>query len=93
MTTLRFMIEKEPRAPGVVARGPSRIARQLALAYQVEQFVDEGSLKSYAEAAQRLGITRARMSQIVGLLLLPIEMQEAVLFGDVEVSERGMRAT
>ena len=42
----------------------------LALAHYVERLVEEGAVRSYADAARQLGVSRARMSQILNLLNL-----------------------
>ena len=55
------------------------VARRLALAYFVDRCVEAGVLSDYADAARRLGITRARMTQIMNLQLLPIETQIRIL--------------
>ncbi len=69
----------------------SRVARMLALAHHVQQLVDEGKLRDYAHAAEVLGITRARMTQIEGLLLLSPSLQASILSGELEISERRLR--
>lgn len=71
---------------------PSRIARQLALAYLVERLIEEGKIKNYAEAARRLGVTRARMAQITNLASLSTEIQEGILLGRAQTSERRLRS-
>lgn len=58
---------------------PSRQARLLALAYKVERMIDSGELRDYAEAARRLGVSRARMSQVMGMLNLLPELQAALI--------------
>ncbi len=63
----------------------------LALAHYVERLVEEGTVASYAEAARQLGVTRARMTQILNLLNLSPRMQESLLLGKVYVSERELR--
>ncbi len=73
-------------------RPVSRAARMLALAHYVERLVEEGSVKSYAEAARKLSVTRARMSQVLNLLNLSPRVQEALLVGDLHLSERRIRA-
>ena len=64
----------------------------LALAHYVERLVEEGGVKSYAEAARQLGVSRARMSQVLNLLNLPPRVQEGLLLGDLHLSERRIRA-
>ncbi len=88
--------EKTPDVPPPVQKlstGPvSRAARMLALAHYVERLIDQGVVASYADAARQLGITRARMSQILNLLTLPPRVQEGLLLGDLHLSERRIRA-
>ena len=70
---------------------PSRAARMLALAYLVERLIECGLIKDYAEAARGIGISRARVSQLVKFLNLSVKNQEAILLGKLEVSERQLR--
>ncbi len=88
--------EKRPDAPPRPPEQPdtrpvSRAARMLALAHYVERLVDQGAVKSYADAARQLGVSRARMSQILNLLSLPPRVQEGLLLGDLHLSERRIR--
>ena len=73
-------------------RGRDRIARQLALAHLLERLVAEGAIGGYVDAARALGLTRARMSQVMDLALLSPRIQEAVLLGTGGFSARGVRA-
>ncbi len=87
--------EKKPDTPPVEKPGTrpvSRAARMLALAHYVERLVEEGSVQSYADAARQLGVTRARMTQILNLLNLSPRVQQALLLGDLHLSERRIRA-
>ncbi|MCK6446189.1 MAG: hypothetical protein L6Q99_07320 [Planctomycetes bacterium] len=88
MTSVRFKIElakpkaaqpKPPKLPCVP--GPSRLARRLALAYWIERQIESGALADYATAARLLGLTRARLTQVVNLQLLPPEEQGRLLLG------------
>ena len=81
----------EPAESRVMPKPPTRVARMLALAYLIERKVEGGELQSYAEAARLLGITRARVTQIVNMLNLPVDLQEGILTGEVEMSERALR--
>ncbi len=84
------------RSPVVSAAQPlpvSRTARLLALAYYAERQIDAGAIKAYADAARVLGMSRARMSHVIDLLLLPAEVQQGILTGAIAVTERGLRAT
>ena len=78
--------EAKPRV-----KGPSRAARMLALAYFVERDIEAGKIPDCATAARTLGVTRARMSQVMRLLLLAPELQRSVLEGRIR-TERSLRA-
>lgn len=87
MTTVRFKIDlakpkMEPRVrppPVVHGREASRGARRLALAYWIDRKIEAGELKDYAAAARWLGVTRARVTQVANLRLLPVEQQDEML--------------
>lgn len=69
------------RAPAAaLARGQTpRIARMLALAHQMKRLVDQGDLRDYSELARLGGVSTARITQIMSLVLLAPEIQEEVL--------------
>lgn len=69
----------------------SRAQCMLALAYSIERLIECGELGSYAEGASRLGVSRARMSQIMNLLSLPPQVQDDILTGKLRASERQLR--
>ena len=71
------LTETPPREP---IRYPARIAINLALAHKLQQAIDEGRIEDRAHVARMLGVTRARVTQIMNLLLLPVAEQERVLF-------------
>jgi hypothetical protein len=64
-----------------------RVARLLALALRIEEQVRKGELTSYSEVASLGHVTRARVSQIMNLLNLAPDLQEAILF--LPRTERG----
>ena len=70
-----------------------RAARLLALAYYVERLIETGVLKSYSDAARRFGISPGRMTVVMNLRLLPVEMQDQLLTGELRCSERSLRPT
>jgi hypothetical protein len=55
------------------------VARTLALAHTIDEMIRTGELRDLADAARAVGVTRARMTQIMNLLLLAPEIQEALL--------------
>ena len=68
----------------------------LALAHRIDRMVRDGEFKDLADAARAIGVTRARMTQIVNLTLLAPEIQEGILemtvrVGKDLVSERLLR--
>jgi hypothetical protein len=57
------------------------------LALRLEQLVRSGAIKDYATLAQLGGMSRARVTQIVNLVLLAPDLQEELLF--LPAIERG----
>ncbi|MEZ4495170.1 MAG: hypothetical protein R3C29_17880 [Dehalococcoidia bacterium] len=79
-TTRHRLREARDRRPTPLgASAPSALAMRIALAHHVERKVEDGTLASYADAAARLGITRARMTQVMDLLLLTAARREVLL--------------
>jgi hypothetical protein len=64
-----------------------RVARLLALAIRLEQLVQARLIANYAALAELGYVSRARVTQIVNLLLLAPDIQEALLF--LPRTERG----
>ncbi len=96
--TLKYRVRfgKEPeRPPSAKAVGDSkrisRATRTLALAYHIDRLVESGEIKDYAEAARIFRVTRARMTQVMNLLCLSAQIQESLLSGTLQVSERRLR--
>ncbi len=78
------------------SRYPAHVARQLALAHALQRRVDAGEFADHASMARALGFTRARISQMMDLLLLAPVVQEEILFlevppGEQPISERALR--
>jgi hypothetical protein len=57
-----------------------RVSRLMALAIKFEGMIRDGVVKDYAELARLGRVSRARISQIMSLLNLAPDIQEAVLF-------------
>lgn len=66
-----------PAAP--VGRIP-RVAKLLALAIRMDELIRAGQVTDFAELARMGHVTRSRMSQIMALLNLAPDIQEAILF-------------
>jgi hypothetical protein len=57
-----------------------RVARLMALAIRFEGLIKGGAVADYAELARLGRVTRARITQIMNLLLLAPDIQEELLF-------------
>ena len=68
---------KTPKAP-TPERVP-RIARLLALAHKFQGMLDRGEVKSMAELARLGRVSRARITQVMDLLMLAPGIQEQLL--------------
>lgn len=88
--------DEPPPPPPPEVRRPARVVQVLARAHRLEAAIATGDYVDRADAARQLGFTRARITQILDLLLLAPDIQERVL--DLEavdgvepVSERALR--
>ena len=59
---------------------PTVLARTLALAHRLQGMIDDGTATDRTDVAAQLGFTRARITQIMDLLLLAPDIQEEILF-------------
>ena len=82
MSTVRYAF-KAPAAPA--PEKLPRIARLLALAHKFQRMLDSGEVESMADLARLGRVSRARITQIMDLLMLAPEIQEEVLFGRGDV--------
>ena len=73
---MRSGVEEASGPPGRVPR----VSRLMALALRLDELVRSGQVGSYRELALLGQVTRARVSQIVNLLYLAPDLQEALLF-------------
>lgn len=91
MSTVVFKFNSKPAGRGRIRLQPGekkevsvgstpRISKLMALAIKFEALVQSGKVKDYAELARLGHVTRARMSQIISLLNLAPDIQEAILF-------------
>jgi len=80
-----------PPPPSPKPAGPTAIARRIALAHHIADLIDRGELGGLADAARRLGVSRARVTQIADLALLDPAIQAAVLLGRCEPRDRHLR--
>jgi hypothetical protein len=77
----------EPPLP--VGRVP-RVTKLMALALRLDELLRAGAISSYAEVACLGHVTRARVCQIMNLVCLAPDIQEALLF--LPRTERGRGA-
>ena len=68
-----------PERPAELGRVP-RVARLMALAIRCDGLIHEGVFESYTEIGRLGHVTRARVSQIMNLLNLAPDIQEAILY-------------
>lgn len=93
----RVTLSEEPPPPKPAPlRRPAKVARMLALAHHLQSAIERGIVADQATVARKLGLTRARVTQLFDLLLLAPDVQAAVL--DLEavdgiepMSERALR--
>ncbi len=88
--------ENERPLGGVTTRAEKapRITRLLALAVKFEGLLQQGVVKDYAELARLGQVSRARITQIMNLLNLAPDIQEAILFMTGEgPAEQSLRET
>lgn len=88
--------EQPPPTPHEPVRRPARVAQVLALAHRLQRAIDRGEYRDRAELARQLGFTRARVTQILDLVLLAPDIQEHVVHleavdGVEPLAERGLR--
>jgi len=94
---VRFSTEAPPLPPSTpTVRRPSRVARMLAFAHRIEAAITHGEYQDRADAARQLGVTRARLTQLMELTLLAPDLQEDLLFSEAvdglePMTERGLR--
>jgi len=71
---------EKPSPPNHQLGRVPRVARLMALAIRFEELIRAGDVTDYAELARLGHVTRARVTQIMNLLLLAPDIQEAILF-------------
>jgi hypothetical protein len=82
----RKVVEPGPAPAPPPARVP-RIARLMALAIRLDKQMKDGVFATQTQIGELGQVTRARVSQIMGLLNLALDIQETILF--LPLVERG----
>ncbi|MFN7591333.1 MAG: hypothetical protein ACK5UQ_22890 [Planctomycetota bacterium] len=82
-----------PPSKPAPARDPSvsHAARNLALAYRLDQLIQQGLLADYGAAAKLLGVSQPRLTHLMGLLLLAPQIQDAILAGTIAPGDKTLR--
>jgi hypothetical protein len=77
----RCLVQTPETTPQEPRRGRlPRITRLMALAIHFDGLIQSGAVRNYSELARLGNVTRARMTQIMNLLMLAPEIQEELLF-------------
>jgi len=93
---LREGPEPQTPQPTPVGRVP-RISKLMALAIRFDRLIREGEITDQAELARLGQVSRARLTQVMNLLLLAPDIQEEILFlprtvtGRDQIRERHIR--
>jgi hypothetical protein len=77
-------------------RHTATVAKRLALAHHIAAQIDDGVYDDQADVARQHGLTRARLTQLMNLLLLAPDIQDEILALEVPAgrqpsSERALR--
>ena len=79
--TRKVIQEGPPPEPDATPEGTiPRISRLMALALRFDRLIKAGEITDQADLARLGNVTRARVTQIMNLLQLAPEIQEAILF-------------
>ena len=81
-------VAEEPAIPAPPPGNVPRVSRLMALAIRFEELIRVGEVVDYADVARLGHVTRARVTQIMNLLMLAPEIQEEILFLPRTVSGR-----
>lgn len=71
--------DKAQPAPEPIRR-PSKLAITLSIAHYLEEQIENGRIENRADIARRLGLSRARVTQILTLRWLAPDLQAEILF-------------
>ena len=82
----RFWHRERPEPPAAAAPIP-RITRLMALAIKFQTMVDRREVRDYADLARLGYVSRARLTQVMNLLLLAPDIQELLLLPDARTAK------
>jgi hypothetical protein len=83
---------KHRKVEATAAPRMPRATRLMALAIKFQDMVDRGEVLDYADLARLGRVTRARLTQIMNLLLLASDIQEEILLKATPYTERALRS-
>ncbi len=93
----RAVVGEKPATPVASLGRIPRVTRLMALAIRFDHLIREGEVQDQADIARLGHVTRARVTQIMNLLHLAPDIQEAILFlprveqGRDPITERDLR--
>lgn len=93
----KAVVGEKPASAATPLGNVARITRLMALAIRFDQLIRDGEVRDLADIARLGHVTRARVTQIMNLLHLAPDIQEAILFlprvdqGRDPVTERDLR--
>ncbi len=70
------LAETPPPPKPEPVRRPAKVARMLALAHHLQSAIDRGLVADRAAVARKLGLTRARVTQQLDILLLAPDLKQ-----------------
>ena len=76
----RIVDPEQPPPPKPVPGRTARASRLMALAIHFDELLRGGVVSDYAELARLGHVSHARISQVMNLLILAPDIQEAILF-------------
>ncbi len=76
----RIVDPEHPPPPKTVPGRTARASRLMALAIHFDELLRDGVVSDYAQLARLGHVSQARISQVMNLLILAPDIQEAILF-------------
>lgn len=77
--TVRMVQHKTKSTPKDAIKKESRHTQNFLLAHQLDKMFEEGKLTSFKQAADHLGISPVRVSQIMKMVFLPVEKKKEII--------------
>lgn len=93
----KVVVGEKPAIAAAPLGNVARVTRLMALAIRFDQLIRDGEVRDLADIARLGHVTRARVTQVMNLLHLAPDIQEAILFlpwveqGRDPITERDLR--